>query len=74
MAASRFDSWTTTATFRTPSRLAPSLARSLVRSRRGPRCQMATTKAGAATGLLWELSDAQLVGILDSEHAAAATR
>ena len=34
----------------------------------------ATTKAVAASGSLWELSDAQLVEILDAEHAAAAAR
>ena len=34
----------------------------------------ATTKAGAACGSLWELTNDQLVTILDAEHAAAATR
>ena len=34
----------------------------------------ATTKAVAECGSLWELSDDQLVEILDAEHAAAATR
>ena len=34
----------------------------------------ATTKVAAAAGSLWELTDTQLVTVLDQEHTAAAAR